>query len=247
MLRIAICDDEESQTTQVHHLLKTYCTLHPERNLQTETFTSGRTLLEHLRTDGNFDIYLLDVLMPYSNGIELGLKIRDVDSGAHIIYLTSSPDYAVDSYLVKASQYLLKPVEKERFFSILDDSIAALTKDRHSYILVKTRDGFHRLAVHSIVYGELVGHCIQYHLKDGQVVSGMSVRTSFRKAVGHILENDCFALCATSFFVNLNYVEMIESASLKLSDGKLLPLSRTMRNEVTNRWFDHHLKGGLNV
>ena len=109
MLHIAICDDEQEQLALSEKLLQEYHELHPELNLRVDTFSSGAALLEHLRTTGSFDIYLLDILMPGENGIELGLKIRKTDQCGRIFYLTTSPDYAIDSYLTKASQYLLKP------------------------------------------------------------------------------------------------------------------------------------------
>ena len=44
------------------------------------------------------------------NGIELAKEIRSSDKAADIIFLTSSPEFAVESYTVKASNYLVKPV-----------------------------------------------------------------------------------------------------------------------------------------
>jgi len=244
VLHIAICDDEQKQLTLTEALLREYHELHPELDLRVDTFTSGVTLLEHLRLNGSFDIYLLDVLMPDSNGIDLGRKIRAIDQGGHILYLTSSPDYAIDSYLAKASRYLLKPIKKDVLFSALDDSIENWLREHQTFVTIKTRNGLQRLAIRTVVYGELVGHCVQYHLADGTVLESMSVRTSFREAVSAFLEHERFILCATSFFVNLSFVDMIEAAGLKLVNGGVVPLSRPMRTEVTNRWLDYHLKGG---
>lgn len=244
MLYIAICDDEQNQLALTEALLREYHELHPELDLRVGTFTSGAALLEHLRVNGSFDIYLLDVLMPDSNGIDLGLKIRAVDQGGYILYLTTSPDYAIDSYLTKASQYLLKPVKKDLLFRALDEAIQNWQREHQTFVTIKTRKGLQRLSIREVVYGELVGHCVQYHLVDGTVLEGMSVRTSFREAVSAFLEHERFILCATSFFVNLSFVDMIEAAGLKLVNGGVVPLSRPMRTEVTNRWLDYHLKGG---
>lgn len=247
MLRIAICDDEQEQLGQTGELLWEYRALHPELDLRVDVFSSGADLLEHLRASGSFDVYLLDVLMPDLNGIELGLKIREIDRGGHILYLTTSPDYAIDSYLAKASRYLLKPVKKEKLFSALDDVSGDWLREHQSFVTIKTRNGLQRLALRSVVYGELVGRCVQYHLADGSVLEGMSVRTSFRDAVALFLEHERFVLCGTSFFVNLAYVDMIEAAGLRLVGGGTVPLSRALRTEVTNRWLDYHLKGGTKV
>ena len=244
MLHIAVCDDEQEQRMLVKCLLLEYSELHPELDLRIEYFSSGAALLEHLRIRGSFEIYLLDILMPDENGIELGLSIRKTDQCGRICYLTNSTDYAVDSYLTKASQYLLKPVNEERLFQFLDDSVRDWMRERQSFITIKTRDGLQRLAVREIVYGELVGHCVQYHLRDGSTLKGMSVRTSFREAVSPLLEHSRFILCATSFLVNLSFVDMIEPTGLKLVNGGTVPLSRALRTEVTNCWLDYHLKGG---
>ena len=247
MIRIAVCDDERNQLRLTEALLRAYHELHPDLDLRVDTFTSGAALLEHLRINGSFDLYLLDVLMPDTNGIDLGLKIRAVDQGGHILYLTTSPDYAVDSYLTKASRYLLKPIRKEALFPALDDSIGSWLREHQTFVTIKTRSGLHRLAIRTVVYGELVGHCVKYHLVDGSVLEGMTVRTSFREAVANLLEHERFVLCATSFFVNLSFVDMIEASGLKLVNGGVVPMSRSMRAEVTNRWLDYHLKGGSKV
>ena len=242
MLRIAICDDEPEQVQQIQALLHNWIERNPELQPQVIAFLSGTALLEHIHSKGAFDIYLLDVLFPGANGIDLGLKIRAADREGHIFYLTNSKDHAVDSYLTRAFQYLVKPIDRERFYSALDQAANRWLQERSSFITVKTRDGLQRLSIQSIVYGELVGHCVQYHLADGTAPESTSLRTAFREAVAPLLKHDRFVLCAASFFVNLSFVELVDASGLKLIDGKMIPLSRSLRTEVTNRWLDYHLK-----
>ena len=54
--------------------------------------------------------------MPDITGMELARKIRSFDKSADIIFLTTSPEYAVESYTVKATNYLMKPIVPERFY-----------------------------------------------------------------------------------------------------------------------------------
>ena len=70
-----------------------------------------------------FDIILLDVVMPLLNGIEAANELREKDKNVKIVFLTSSPEFAVASYTVKASNYLLKPVEPAKLFACLDELI----------------------------------------------------------------------------------------------------------------------------
>ena len=243
-MRLALCDDECEQLVRTEELLRRYGALHPDLELTAEAFSSGSALLEHLRSRGIFDIYLLDVIMPGENGIQLGMSIREMDRGGNIIYLTTSPDFAVESYRAKASDYLLKPLEKGRLFRALDEVAERWARERRDFAAIKTREGLRRVSLSAVVYGELTGRRVQYHMADGSLIEGMSLRDSFQNAVRPLLEHRRFVLCATSFFVNLSFVEMIEASGLRLVGGGTLPLSRSLRSEVTGRWLDYHLEHG---
>lgn len=244
MLHIAICDNEHRQLMQTKALLLEYRGLHPELDFRIELFPSAAALLEHLRIYGNFDLYLLDILMPGTDGIELGVKIRGMDQGGHIVYLSTSSDYAVDSYRAKASGYLVKPIQANRLFPLLDDIIRGWLQENQAFITIKTRNGLQRLSIRLVVFGELVGRCIHYHLADGSMLESMSVRTSFGETVSDFLAHERFVLCGASFFVNLAFIDRVDATSLHLAAGDVLPLSRHFRADVTNRWIDYHLKGG---
>lgn len=246
-IKIALCDDEAACLTQTEAFLREYRAQRPGMELLASSFSSGITLLERLRTREVFDLYLLDVIMPGENGIELGLGIREYDQCGRIVYLTASRDFAVEAYRAKATDYLLKPLEGRRLFQVLDGAAESLDRDRRAFVSVKTRDGFRRLPFRSIMYGELVERCVHYHLSDGSVLESTSLRGSFREAVRPLLEHRSFVLCAASFFVNLLFVERVESAGLRLTGGKPLPLSRLFRAEVTNRWLDYYLGGGTGI
>lgn len=243
-VRLALCDDEEHQLAQTQELLRQYRALHPDMELTVTPFLSGCALLEHLRVKGTFDVYLLDVIMPGENGIDLGVNIREFDQGGSIVYLTTSPAFAVDSYRAKAAGYLLKPLEKEKLFALLDELAEQWLRQRQDFITIKTKDGLQRVALHTVVYGELADRCVQYHLADGSILEGMSVRASFQSAVQPLLEHRRFVLCSASFFVNLAYVKRVDATGLCLTDGTLLPLSRQLRGEVTDLWMDYYLEGG---
>lgn len=109
-MKIAICDDDLTELNRITAFLDEYSKT--KRILLTcKTFCSSIELASTAMQE-SYDLYLLDILMPALNGIELAREIRNFDRAADLIFLTSSPEYAVDSYTVKASDYLLKPVQK---------------------------------------------------------------------------------------------------------------------------------------
>lgn len=118
-MKIAICDDDLTELNRITAFLDEYSKTN-RLPLTCKTFCSSIELASTAMQE-SYDLYLLDILMPALNGIELAREIRNFDRAADLIFLTSSPEYAVDSYTVKASDYLLKPVQKKRFFAALDD------------------------------------------------------------------------------------------------------------------------------
>ena len=68
--------------------------------------------------------------MPGENGIEAAREIRQYDSNVKIIFLTSSAEFAVQSYTVGAYFYQLKPIWPESFFRLMDSVIAACSREQ---------------------------------------------------------------------------------------------------------------------
>lgn len=115
-MKIAICDDDKTEQLQILELLEGY--FKGRKNKPAiKTFSSSIELASIARYE-QFDLYLLDVIMPILNGIELAKEIRGFDKASDIIFLTSSPEFAVESYTVKASNYLVKPIQKAAFFRL---------------------------------------------------------------------------------------------------------------------------------
>ena len=162
MIRIAICDDSSEFTSQITHLIDHWNTS-STHNITTEQFRDGDSLLS-AHKEKPFDIILLDILMPLLNGIDTARELREKDRTVKIVFITSSVEFAVDSYTVKASNYLLKPVNPVNLFSCLDELISEL----HSItkcIIVKGMDATHRIPLTNIEYVEAQRKHVVFFLK----------------------------------------------------------------------------------
>lgn len=105
---IAICDDQEQECGALQYLLYAWQRerQHPVR---VRVFRSPVELLDAAREEP-FTLYLLDVLMPGMDGMAAAREIRQFDAAAALVFLTSTPDFAYESYAVHALSYLLKPI-----------------------------------------------------------------------------------------------------------------------------------------
>lgn len=120
MIKLALCDDETAQREAAGNLLREYAASRPALAIKLSIFSSGQELLAAAEECGGFDLYVLDIVMPGLSGIDLGVRLRELYSDGDIIYLTISPEYAVDSYAARAFYYLMKPVEPGKLFQVLD-------------------------------------------------------------------------------------------------------------------------------
>ena len=166
MIKIAFCDDDLSVLRELGALMDKY---RVERNQDIiyASFNSPLELLTEVERGTRLDIIFLDVLMPAQNGISTAMEIRQYDTSVKIIYLTSSAEYAVDSYSVGAYFYQLKPIWQESFYRLMDSVLSECQKDKESSLILRSRTGITRLDLDRLQYCEVMGRTLLFHRKDG--------------------------------------------------------------------------------
>lgn len=235
MIHIAICDDSKQERQILAVLFKRYQELHATP-LQIHIFQNGFSLLDAIDQGKRFDITILDILMPGENGIEIARNIRASGTDTEIIFLTSSPEYAVDSYEVKAQNYLLKPVTEEKFFSSIDSILAELDeKDTASFIIYTTEKQYSRIRVSSLVYGEVTHRTITLHLADQTMISAVMTFTEFQDILKAYPD---FIYPHRSYAVNMNYIQYVTKSDIILTDGQKIPLSRNNYTKISEQFLN---------
>lgn len=235
MLSIAICDDEAEYVQQTVNFIREYLDHHPAESGQIHAFQRGQELLYQVEETGGFDLYLLDIIMPGLNGIQTGQQLRELGDGGEIIYLTTSADYAIDSYSVRAFFYLLKPIEKERLFAVLDAATEKLNHRRQKAVLITTKDGPRRVLLDQILYVERVGRGLRYYCSGGTVDS-ISLRVPFHTAVENLLADPRFCQCGSSFAFNLQHVAGVRGQEVLLDSGRSVAIPRASVPGFKHAW-----------
>lgn len=241
MLRIAVCDDEPEHLEKTAEMLWTYFRARPHLRGQVFSFESGQDLLERSKAQNGFDLYLLDILMPGLNGIQTGRGLRELGDGGEIIYLTSSNDFAADSYDVRAFFYLLKPVEEKKLFAVLDAAADKLDRRRNAGVVAVTQGGSRRILLEHILYVERVGRIMRYYCVDG-IVDSQTIRAPFKEMAGPLLADPRFYLCGASFVLNLQHVTGVKGQSALLDNGAAVTLPRTAAAAFKSAWGKYWLK-----
>jgi len=159
MTRIAFCDDDAALLHQMQDFLEQYRTLRWVQ-LELAPYTKPVELLADIEAGVRFDVLFLDVLMPGINGINAAREIRRYDTAVQIIFVTSSSEFAVQSYVVGAYYYQLKPIWKDSFFRLTDAVLAECRKRTQHSLILRCKSGVTRITLDSLEYCEVQGRTL---------------------------------------------------------------------------------------
>ncbi|MDE6662613.1 MAG: LytTR family DNA-binding domain-containing protein [Lachnospiraceae bacterium] len=243
-IRVALCDDETAGHEITKKLIAEYRQKVSPVSFALSCFSSGKELLDYIDTYESFHIYILDIIMPDINGIQLGTALREQGDDGLIIYLTSSPDFALESYSTDALHYLLKPIDSNQFFQCMDKAMNRLNRPLTETISIKTPGSTRIIPVHNILYAERVNHFIRYNLSDGGVIDSVTFNGTFQSAVSPLLSRHDFLIVGSSFAVNLSHVTEVTKSDMLLGEKHIVPVPRRAYNTVKSAWADYWLKKG---
>lgn len=244
MCYIAICDDEQTELYKANALLSRYRETHLGCDFTVESFSSTHALYDKIRTGVIFDLLLLDIYMPDKTGIEVARELRKRGFEGQIIFLTTSKEHAAEAFDVDASQYLIKPVEQERFFTVLYKVLGRLSGEHKGYLALRADGEVRRLPVRSIIYSESQNQYQLLYCTDNEKIR---VRMTVTKLYEALRINTGFVRVGSTYIVNLGYVDSLNAKVMKLAAGKEIGkeirLPRGSYSVLKKQYFAYYLGG----
>lgn len=239
MIKIAFCDDDMEVLHQMNELLDRY---RVERNedITYAAFQSPFELLTEIEKGIRPDILFLDVVMPGQNGMDVAKGIRQYDTNMKIIFLTSSPEFAVESYSVGAYFYQLKPIWEESFFRLMDAVLAECEKKKKNSLILRSKDGITRIDLQQLEYCEVLRRKLLFHLGNGAVLESAG---SLDDLAGQLMQYSNFFRPHRSFLVNMEYIQNISSRSIKMVNDAEIPIPHGKCSEIKNTYMEYAFNG----
>ena len=231
LLPIAVCDDLEEERALLGHMLQSYAQ-RKGLSLQLHLFVSGEELLHNIRQVCACQVLFLDVYMSGISGVEAARRLRAAGCGTSIVFATTSTDHGVDSFEVRASDYLVKPFRQEEVDRALDWCLEHMPEPLRS-LSVYAEGEIQEFPLASVLYIEVLGHQSHIHTLRQTVVVRKSL-DDLERAV----DSPDFFRCHRSFLVNLNFVQDITGSDFRLSDGTLVPISSGNLSKIRNLFSD---------
>ena len=234
-MRVAICDDELNFLQELSLLLKVYndesgC------SIEYKTFTNPLELVEQIEKGIHYDVVFLDICMPGINGVQCAKDIRMYDNFVKIIFLTSSTEYAVESYSVKAYDYILKPVQREKLFPVLRQIERETKKKEQNIYVLKSPKGIIKISLAKLKYCEVINRKMVFHMSNGEKYEcGLRMNELEERlmAVG------CFVRPHRSFLVNMDFIQILSIHGIIMENGDKIPVPREKYATVKQAYMDY--------
>ncbi|MDU5491415.1 MAG: LytTR family DNA-binding domain-containing protein [Clostridium perfringens] len=230
MLKICLCDNDKNilncYSKKVTDLLNNiYFTF------KLETFTSGESLIFKLEDDPNkFDIIIIDIIMKGIDGIETSKILRNYGYEGIIIFLTSSKEFAFDSFKVEPFNYILKNSKNNRFDNIFLKAAKKVHKKSRKNIINLSKPQNKIIDLDTIIYMETLSKKVLFHKLSGEIEE---VNCSFKDIIENVERYGLFR-CHKSYIVNINYVKTFNKLECKLYNDVIIPLGRKYSKEFRN-------------
>lgn len=201
-----------------------------------KTFTSNSEAGHYLKKQP-VDLIFLDIQMPDINGIDF---YKSLDHAPLLILTTAFAEYAVEGFNIKAVDFLLKPINFQRFEQAVKkarDSYEFFQTNKdseHRYLMVRSEYSLVKIPFEEILYIETLDDYIKIHQHEKKVVlTIMSLKKVLEKLPG-----EEFVRVHRSFIVPLKRIESVRGKNIMVA-GQEIPIGKNYEKE----FLEQYLKG----
>ena len=240
MVKAAFCDDDIGALAEMQSFLDRY-RREQSREIDYTAFHSPVELMAEIERGARFDVLFLDILMPGENGLEAAAEIRDHDRNVKIIFLTSSPEFAVKSYEVEAYFYQLKPLRWEGFSRIMDSALELCAQERKNRLILQCKSGITSLDPDRLEFCEVIHRTLLFHLSSGKVLESTG---SLDELSRRLEPYGCFLRPHRSYLIHLGYVQSISYRAVTMHSLTEIPIPRGKYSEIKDAFLAYAFRNG---
>ena len=191
------------------------------------------------RISASHDLIFLDIELPGQSGMDAAFDLRMHDTSTPIVFVTNMANYAVHGYAVNALDFIVKPFTYEDFRLRMDRAMQVVRQRAQRTITLRGRDGLRIFEASQLVFVDMNGHDLVYHLANGERVE---LRGSMRK-LDDELGGSPFLRISSGCIVNMGHVRGVADTALELSTGDTVWISRSNKKTALEA-IARYLGGG---
>lgn len=237
MVRIGICDDNTEELKKLENLLQVYS---KQNNVEFDikTFTNGYLFLDNIHSKKTFQICFLDIYMPALSGIDIARELRLLDKTIHLIFTTSSKEFALEGYSLQATNYLLKPLSKNSFFDALNQVLEKINIEKNENVCVATSTGFQLVAPNFMTYIEAANNYCIVHLRNSSFIHTTANLTQMSEMLNKYSN---FVIISRSILLNFDSIVGFDNDKFILDNGSEIYIPRRKKKELSQKFLEYSI------
>lgn len=238
MWRIAICDDDAAEIAAIRALLERYAE-QKGLTIQVSVYHDGSELISAYEDEGAyFDLILLDILMGNVTGIDAALRLRRNGVRTPLIFFTASRDYAVESYEVDATGYLVKPVDDKKLYAALDKIFSKMNCPR---LALHIHNDIRYFYYNDILFFESRDHATYVTLESGDTLRCTETLAALE---AELARDPRFYRCYKGYLINLDHVQQMDDVFV-LAGGYRVPYRVRDKKKIAADYYRYFLQRNL--
>lgn len=233
-VKIAVCDDEKNIRSYLVSLIR-------KQDIECSIMEYA-SADEYLEDGREHDLIFLDIEMGGSetglDGMGLARHIRGMDACRQpiIIFVTGYEKYVYDAFDVGAFQYLVKPVDEQKFAEVFSRAVGHILSEaeqRKKKLVIQYGGEGKAIPLNDIYYMESRNHNIVLYLKDGNMEYYAKIGDLEKELAGQ------FYRIHRGYLINLSHVEGYDRTEVRMANGDKLLLSRYKYDGFVQAYMDY--------
>ncbi|HEY4539582.1 MAG TPA: LytTR family DNA-binding domain-containing protein [Faecalibacter sp.] len=222
----AIAVDDEPLALMV---IENYCARNEHVEL-VKTFSNLKDAQKYMN-QFQIDLLFLDIQISRSNGMDF---YKGLEHKVPVIFTTAFSEYAIEGFNVAALDYLLKPIEYERFDEAIQKAVLIIVDKKlaedQNFLTIRADYKLNKIPYDEILYLEGLDDYVKIHLNDGKKITArISMKGMQEKLPDHL-----FLRVHRSYIVPLNKIKSFQNKVLSLGEIEI-PVGDTYKSIVAEK------------
>ena len=227
MIRIATIEDEKIIQEEICRVITSVTNYKEE--IKVDSYFSAE---DYFLAAKDYELVITDIELPGISGLELGRKVRQMNPEVYLVFLTSYSEFASESYIIEAYQYILKKDMQERLPALVDKVIARIKKENSEFFWVGNSRDIKKIYYKEIIYIKKIkgSKYAEYVTADGMYTARLSLNQVYEK-----MKSNGFILADRAHVVNVNHVKRLRGNTIYMDNGEEIEVSRVQSLQVKEK------------
>lgn len=228
-MKIALCDDEKAIREDIKSMSVSFFN---NKNIpcSIDTFDSFQSF--YIK-NSDYDMVFLDYSMPgEEDGIEFAKRLRAVNKGILIIFLTAFPEHVFESFSLNTFRYLVKPINEKQLYEALDSFIEIYKTNKKTLVTFAEKN--YVLDSDDVMYIEAAKRYTVVRTTGNTFCSNKGISSYDAE-----INNPHFFRTHRSYIVNMKYISSFERKMITMTNGERVPVSPKRYEEFEKNYFSY--------